>query len=82
MIIGRRWLWFQWVHAVTGADVYRDMRDPDFSKSVNERSELLSTIATPWTVVVGVAVAVDIRRLGIDSSRLGQVPEPPSGTAV
>jgi hypothetical protein len=68
MIIGRPRLWFQWVHAVTAADVYGDVRDADFSKSTT-RSELLSTIATSWTMVAGVAVALHLRRPGNDSSR-------------
>jgi hypothetical protein len=72
---GQTTLWFQWVHAVTAADVYGDVLDTDFMKSMNERSELVAAIAMSWTMVAGVAVSLHIRRLGIDSSRLGQVPE-------
>jgi hypothetical protein len=78
---GRPKVWFQWVHAVTAADVYGDVRDPAFLKSMNERSELIAAIAMSWTMVTGVALALHIHRLGMDSSRLGQLPEPPSGTA-
>ena len=75
-------MWFQGVHAVTATDVYGDVGDADFLKSMNERSELLAAIATSWTMVASVAIALHFRRLGIDSSRLGAVPEPPSGTAI
>jgi hypothetical protein len=78
---GQKTLWFQWVQAVTAADVYGDVRDADFVKSMNERSQLVAAIVTSWTMVAGVAVALHVRRLGIDSSRLGQVPEQPSGNA-
>src|SRR2546428_7905561 len=78
---GRPTLWFQWVHAVTAADVFGDVRDPGFLKSMNERSELVAAIALSWVMVAGVAVLLHVRRLGIDSSRLGQLPEPPSGNS-
>lgn len=75
---GRPTIWFQWVHAVTAADVYGDVHDPDFMKTMDERSDLVAAIAMSWTMVASVAVSLHIRRLGIDSSRLGQAPESPS----
>jgi hypothetical protein len=78
---GQVTLWFQWVHAVTAADVFGDVRDADFLKSMKERSELVAAIAMAWTMVAAVAVSLHVRRLGIDSSRLGRLPEPPSGNA-
>jgi nitrate reductase alpha subunit len=69
---GRPTVWFKWVHAVTASDVYGDVQDPDFLKSMNERGELVAAIARSWTMVAGVAVDRHVRRLGIDSSRLSR----------
>jgi hypothetical protein len=77
---GKPTVWFQWVHAVTAADVQGDVGDADFLKSMDERSELVAAIATSWSMVASVAIALHVRRLGIDSSRLGPTPEP--GTAI
>ncbi len=76
---GRPRLWFQWVQAVTAADVYGDVQDHDFLKSMKERDELLAAIAMSWMAVASVAVVLHLHRLGIESSRVGQVPEPPPG---
>ena len=76
---GRPTVWFQWVQAVTAADVMGDVREATFPKSMNERSDLLTGIAMSWMTVAGLAVALHVHRLGIDSSRLGQLPEPPAG---
>lgn len=67
--------WFQWVHAVTAADVYGDVHAADFLRAMDERSNLATAIATSWIMVAGVAVVLHVRRLGIDSARLGQPPE-------
>jgi len=71
--------WFQWVHAVTATDLWGDVQSTDFLKLMKERSELAAQITMSWSVVAGVAVVLHAHRLGIDSSRLGQVPESVSG---
>jgi hypothetical protein len=70
----QRTLWFQWVHAVTAADVYGDVHDPEFLKSMNERNKLVAEIAMSWTLVAGIAVVLHVRRLGIDSRGLVMSP--------
>lgn len=64
-------LWFKWVHAVTAADVFGDATAPDMLKTMRERDDLLSGIATSWTSVAAVAVPLHLRRLGIDAERVG-----------
>jgi hypothetical protein len=78
---GQPTVWFQWVQAVTAADVFGDLGDTAFLKSMNERSELLAAIAMSWVMIAAVAVPLHAHRLGIDSSRLAQMPEPWSGPA-
>jgi hypothetical protein len=74
---GRPTVWFQWVHAVTAMDLFGDVTDTGFLKFMNERSQLLTAIAMSWLTVAATAVMLHVHRLGIDSSRLGHVPEPP-----
>jgi hypothetical protein len=74
---GRPTVWFQWVHAVTAGDVFGDVRDPEFLKSMTDRSNLVAALSLSWTMAAAVAVPLHARRLGIDSARLGQVPAGP-----
>jgi hypothetical protein len=79
---GRPTVWFQWVQAVTAADVFGDVGEPAFVKLMNERGELIAAIATAWTMVAAVALALHVRRLGIDSAQLGQMSETPPDAGV
>lgn len=74
---GSRRVQFRWVQVVSGMEVFGDVERPDFFARLDARSKLVASIGTAWLMAAPVALIVHARRLGIDTERLGQVPEPP-----
>lgn len=76
---GQPEVWYQWVHAVTLADLYGDLAAPDFIDDMRRRSALVGRIAMSWGMVAGLALLLHVRRLGLDAEDLGVAPGTPDG---
>lgn len=70
-------VWYQWVHAVTAADVYGDVGTPNFINEMRRRSDLVSRLAMSWGAVAAIALLLHLRRLGLDAADLGVDPGQP-----
>lgn len=67
-------VWFKWVHAVTAADVFGDVSEPDFIKQMEQRGQVAARLSGAWLMIGAVATALHARRLGIDLERIVERP--------
>jgi hypothetical protein len=75
-----RTIHYQWVQAVSGMQVFGDVDDEHFLQLMRERADLAAAVVAAWMYVSGLAVILNANRLGIDTARFGDPPQPDAPT--